>query len=151
MFRSVYSQPWTRFQSPLAPTGVFNHCRERENALLRIVLAAALTVGTSGMVSPALAQGYLSQQYDPKMRRDQPQSSDDQMRRDEQARRDKGMRPDDRARRNDHGNRDQQSNRNGGMRRDERGNYNNRGHDDRDHQRHCGTVWYHHRKVRRCY
>ena len=92
------------------------------------------------MVSPALAQGYLNQQYDPKMRRDQPQSSDDQMRRDEQARRDKGMRPDDRARRNDHGNRDQQSNRNGGMRRDERGNYNSRGHDDRDHQRHCGTV-----------
>ena len=92
------------------------------------------------MASPALAQCYLNQQYDPKMRRDQPQSSDDQMRRDEQARRDKGMRPDDRARRDDHGNRDQQSNRNGGMRRDERGNYNNRGHDDRDHQRHCGTV-----------
>ncbi len=81
------------------------------------------------------------------------------MRRDEQALCDNGMRPDDRARRDDHGNRDQQSNRNGGMRRDERGNYNNRGHGDRDHQRHCGTVglwdcgavWYHHRKVRRCY
>ena len=118
---------------------------------LRIILAAAFIVGTTGMVSPALAQGYPNQQYGSNIRPDQPQSSDDQMRRDEQARRDNGMRPDDRARRDDHRNRDQQSNWNGGMRPDDRGNYNNRGHDYRDHQRHCRTIWYHHREVRRCY
>lgn len=98
-----------------------------------IKLALAFLVGTSGIAGTANAQNYPNQSSDPSMRHDRGTSSDDRSRSDQ------GMRRDDQGRHDDGARAD---------RRDDRGRYDRRSWRQ---SRHCRTVWYHHRSVRKCW
>ncbi len=107
--------------------------------IFKFAIATALTFAAV----PAIAQNYPNQSSD-QMRRDQ------RTPRDDQARRDDAMRQGDQSRRDDRGNGDQRYSDGAHAAR----RYDHRGYSDRGHgygeQRHCRTVWYHHRRVRQC-
>lgn len=98
-----------------------------------ILVAWALLAGTTGIAANAWAQNYPNQANDPAIHHDRGTSPDDRHRSDD------GMRRDDQRHRDDGA-------RSGG--RDDHGRYDGRGW---GRSRHCRSVWYHHRMVRKCW